>query len=250
MLSTLNMAAEWYKDWFDTNYYHLLYDGRDMAEAEDFLDRLAEHLKIPANSRIVDIGCGRGRHSIYLNKLGFDVTGIDLAGKSIDEARKFENEGLHFYRHDNRNVFKEAYFDYAFNLFTSFGYLETRKDLLKQLIRMRDNLKVSGIFVLDYFNSETVKECDFVKQHLIKNDISFEIEKRVEGHQVIKTIEVEDAGKSSAFQEVVHLITEKEFRELFSDAGLEILHTFGNYRLEEFNPDVSERLIITSRRIT
>ena len=241
------MTTAWFKEWFDTDFYHLLYERRDTEEAKGFLDKLVSFLDLPDGARIIDIGCGRGRHSIYLNELGYDVTGIDLANRSILTAKESENEHLHFHRHDNRQVFRMAYFDAAFVLFTSFGYLETREDLLDQLNKMKQNLRRNGLFVLDYFNSSLIQECRFEDVNLVKQGIEFNIKKEIHGHQVVKTIEVRKDGKKEHFKEKVHLITKDEFRELFQEAGLEILHIFGNYMLEEYDQSNSERLIIIAQ---
>ena len=69
----------WFKDWFNSPYYHLLYANRDEREASDFIDALLEYLKSPPGSRMLDVACGRGRHSRYLESRGFDVTGLDLS---------------------------------------------------------------------------------------------------------------------------------------------------------------------------
>src|SRR5688572_11147253 len=93
---------DWYKDWFNSAFYHKLYFERDEAEAEAFIDRLLQHLSLPAGSRILDVACGKGRHSKYLSEKGLDVTGIDISFDSIMEAKTFENDHLHFYQHDMR----------------------------------------------------------------------------------------------------------------------------------------------------
>ncbi len=77
---------------------------------------------------MLDIGCGKGRHSVQLASKGFDVTGIDLSEHSITKAKKKENDHLHFFVHDMRLPFWINYFDYAFNFFTSFGYFKTRRE--------------------------------------------------------------------------------------------------------------------------
>ena len=102
---------EWFECWFDTPYYHTLYKNRDFSEAELFIDRLIELLQPEKANRFLDLGCGKGRHSIYLNKKGFDITGVDLSEKSIACAKLSENTQLHFYRHDMRKLFRTNYFD-------------------------------------------------------------------------------------------------------------------------------------------
>jgi len=122
------MPKKWFQHWFNSPYYHILYQQRDHAEAEFFIDNLCAYLKPAANARLFDIACGRGRHSIYFNSKGFDVTGIDLSIASIKYAKQYENKQLHFYVHDMRYLFYVNYFDIALNLFTSFGYFETDQE--------------------------------------------------------------------------------------------------------------------------
>ena len=114
---------KWYKSWFNTEYYHILYKNRSTIEAESFIKKLIKELKLKKNSSLLDLACGKGRHSIYLNKLGFKVTGVDLSSQNIAYAKKFSNKRLSFFKHDMRLPINQK-FDAIFNLFTSFGYFE------------------------------------------------------------------------------------------------------------------------------
>ena len=64
----------WYKEWFDSPFYHKLYFERDDKEAETFISTLIDHLQPAPGSTILDIACGRGRHSRILAKKGFNVS--------------------------------------------------------------------------------------------------------------------------------------------------------------------------------
>ena len=83
-------TTPWFKDWFNSPYYHQLYFKRDEAEAAKFIDKLIDYLKPPQGSLMLDVACGKGRHSRQLASKGFDVTGIDLSTDSIKEAKKYE----------------------------------------------------------------------------------------------------------------------------------------------------------------
>src|SRR5438309_821081 len=121
-------SNNWFKEWFNSPYYHKLYFERDEQEAAAFINRLIMHLQPVAQSTMLDVACGRGRHSKLLAAKGFDVTGIDLAPSSIAIAKQGEHEHLHFFQHDMRQPFWINYFDYAFNFFTSFGYFKTGRE--------------------------------------------------------------------------------------------------------------------------
>ena len=104
-------TEEWFEQWFDSPYYHLLYRHRDEEEACRFIDRLVTALGLDRDEKILDLACGRGRHAVYLNRLGFDVTGLDLSPRNIGLARPFENERLRFYVHDMRQPWADGRFD-------------------------------------------------------------------------------------------------------------------------------------------
>src|SRR5215207_10157301 len=119
---------QWFRQWFDSPYYHQLYFNRDEQEATAFLNQLIDHLQPRPGSFMLDVASGRGRHSKILAAKGFDVTGIDLSISSINEAKKYESDNLHFFQHDMRLPFRINYFDIVFNLFTSFGYFGTERE--------------------------------------------------------------------------------------------------------------------------
>jgi ubiquinone/menaquinone biosynthesis C-methylase UbiE len=54
------MKNEWFKDWFDSPYYHILYKNRDHQEAEQFVNKLIEFLNPSKGSSILDVACGKG----------------------------------------------------------------------------------------------------------------------------------------------------------------------------------------------
>lgn len=239
----------WYHSWFNSPYYHLLYKERDSKEAEFFLDNLIDKLALGKGSNIVDIACGKGRHSVYLNKKGFNVTGIDLSNESIKYCKQFENETLEFFEHDMRTAFRIKYFEVAINLFTSFGYFEKQHDNLLSIRSAAASLKKDGIFVLDYFNSHKVLMTlpSAFSKNLGKIDFVFE-KKAVDG-KVIKSIKVNDSGREFLFEESVWLYTKEDFEKMLDECGLKVKFTYGDYSLNDFNQEKSDRLILVSQKV-
>ena|ERR1700744_592754 len=242
------MANEWFYDWFNSPYYHLLYNKRNNAEAEYFVNNLCAHLKPPPHSRLFDIACGRGRFSVYLNKHDYDVTGIDLSVESIRYAREFENDLLRFFVHDMRQLAYNSYFDMAFNLFTSFGYFKTDEEHIQTLTNFNRALKPGGLLILDYFNSIKVLDHLIPKEKKSINGVDFHIRKCVSDNKIIKNIAFEDKGKSYIFNEIVNLFTLDDFRGFFEESGFEIITNFGSYSLEKFNSNQSDRLIFICKK--
>ncbi len=122
------MKENWYVEWFDTPYYHALYQHRDEHEAQTFIDALVAHLPTEASWHFLDLACGRGRHALYLHQKGYRVTGLDLSTRNIEYAQQYAESGLDFQQGDMREPFGEGRYDCILNLFTSFGYFSRAED--------------------------------------------------------------------------------------------------------------------------
>ena len=173
------MYKEWFRNWFNSKYYHILYQHRDEKEAKKLIENLMGFMDLPKNGKIIDIACGKGRHSLYLSKLNYQVTGIDLAESSIEHARNFENENLKFFCHDKRQIFRKGYFDCGLNLFTSFGYLDTKEDLELAFESMTSNIKANGLFVMDFLNSHAIRKQNQEDETIEVSGIVFRIKKKI-----------------------------------------------------------------------
>jgi len=240
-------TSNWYATWFDTAYYHILYKNRDDKEAHDFMSHLTSKLELEKGARILDVACGRGRHSIYLNKIGFNVTGIDLSENSIAYAKTYENEALTFLRHDMCKPL-DATFDAVFNLFTSFGYFEKDESNIKAIKAMKANMKPNAYGVIDFLNIHyTLKH---LKTHEIKTveGIDFQIEKWVENDYLYKGINFEVENKKHSYTERLKCIDLNVFKTYLEKAGLQLKATYGDYQLQPFNQNHSQRLILVFRR--
>ncbi len=238
----------WFKEWFNTPYYHILYKDRDFQEAENFISHLTDFLKLPKGSKIIDLACGKGRHSVFLHKMGYDVLGVDLSEESILFTKQFETSGLNFEVHDMRdeifgNLVDEKV-DAVFNLFTSFGYFEDENDDKKVFSSVRNALKKDGIFVLDFLNERFVKNTLVPETIIKKGEIDFFIKKRIENQHVIKDIIFKDEnGIPHEYFEKVKLHTVEEITSLAEKSGFSVEKIFGNYHLEDFDLENSPRCI-------
>jgi len=234
---------EWFKEWFDTKYYHILYQDRNDDEAQIFMQNLLSFLQLRKSSKILDLPCGRGRHAVFLNSLGFNVIGADLSENSIKHASQFTNDTLHFEVHDMRNKFVTK-FDAIFNLFTSFGYFDDDKTNIKVLHNLKGGLKKDGVLVIDFMNVNYVKQ-HFVKEESItKNGIEFIITRSVTDQFIIKDIRFTADGKKHHFTERVKYLSIQTLKAYLKKANLKLKHTFGEYSLSDFDSENSSRLIL------
>ena len=238
----------WFKDWFGTPYYKMLYRHRNDEEASVFLDNLIKYLSLKPMDKVLDLACGRGRHSKYLASKGLDVTGIDLAEDSIAEAQKSACTTLHFMVHDMREPFPGGKYTAIINAFTSFGYFDTEEEDIKTLCNVRNALEDSGCFVIDYLNSKKVAKEILPHSKSTCEKVNFDIRKHIENKFIIKDIIVDDQGEEYHFSERVKLLDKADFEKYFQAAGLEIKATFGNYKLDSFDEISSERLILIANK--
>ena len=234
--------SEWFSTWFDSPYYHLLYFHHDDSDARAFIDSLISHIQLKRSDHILDLACGRGRHAIYLNTRGFNVTGLDLSPKNIALAKRFENPNLHFATHDMRDPIPGV-FDLVLNLFTSFGYFPNDMEHLKALRNVSDALKPKGTFVLDYMNSEWVKNHLVHRNEVEIEGVHFHLERRLSGEYIEKDIRFNAGEESYFFQERVRSFSMQELEELIEMAGMRIERTWGDYELGPFIPERSARMI-------
>tara|TARA_B100000902_G_scaffold70982_1_gene76553 strand:- start:2723 stop:3439 length:717 start_codon:yes stop_codon:yes gene_type:complete len=236
----------WYKDWFNSKYYHILYRDRNDLEARKFITKLK--IFINSNDKIIDIGCGKGRHSIFLNNLGFNVTGIDISNNNIIEAKRFEKNDLKFNVWDMRNVYKKNTFNVALNLFTSFGYFDKHTDNIRTIKAIHSNLKKNGILIIDFLNSKKVLSNLITNEEKKINGINFIINRYHNDGFIYKNIKFQDNKKNYNFTEKVQNLNLFEFKSILNLCEMKILNTFGNYELDPFNEKNSDRLIIVAKK--
>lgn len=244
----MELEKEWFSNWFDSPYYHVLYKNRDMQEAEFFLRNLVTRLTLNTNQKLIDLACGKGRHSIFLNSLGFDVTGVDLSSNSIASAKNFENNKLTFEVQDLRNLKYDSQYDVALNLFTSFGYFDCNKTNQTVIEQIHKILKPQGILVIDFMNVDLVLKHLKPKEIITREGIQFTISKQIEDGVIIKQIEIEDGGKKLKFHEEVQILNRMDFEKLLTSGGFTLQADYGNYNLEPFDTITSERLILVATK--
>lgn len=248
-MSSNGKTSNWFKYWFNTPYYHSLYGNRDESEANKFIINLHQKLGLDKDIKVLDLACGKGRHALALNQFYNSVTGIDISENSILEAQKINQKGLEFYTHDMRNTFRINYFDLVTNLFTSFGYFEKERDNIRAMETISKGLKSNGTFVIDFLNANKVIK-NLVKSEVktIEN-IEFKINREYDGKFIRKHIRFSDKGQDFHFTEQVEGIKLEDFKRYFKQVGLRVEATFGNYDLDDFQSESSNRLIIIAKKI-
>ncbi|MBS4033804.1 MAG: class I SAM-dependent methyltransferase [Ignavibacterium sp.] len=245
------MNSEWFKEWFETDEYLNVYQHRNESEAEVLVDLILNSISLERSSKVLDMACGTGRHSILFARKGFDVTAVDLSWNMISAAQKkaeLENLQIKFIQSDLRNFTYSSKFDLIVNLFTSFGYFESDSENFRILETAYDHLNSEGYFVLDFFNK------DFIEQNLnpesrekIKNGEIIQ-QRKIDGLRIIKKIIVTTSGNSKEYFESVRMFSKEELVNELIRIGFAIEKTFGDFHGNKFEQYSSSRIIIIARK--
>lgn len=239
----------WFRDWFDTPLYENLYAHRDEAEAEKLAEWIYKNFPPGKFTTVLDLACGRGRHSHNLAKLGYKVTGADLSPNAINKAKENSPDDVifppEFIVHDMREPLPLK-FDLIVNLFTSFGYFGDDASNETVIRNMTDMLRPGGGLVVDFLNRHFVLNGLVEKENQSSGDYSVEIQRKVENGMVIKEMVFNHlpSGGVSTFREEVKLYGLDWFADIFAKHGLELMETAGNYDGDAFDAERSPRLLM------
>ncbi|MEO8720230.1 MAG: methyltransferase domain-containing protein [Ginsengibacter sp.] len=247
----MTVQKPWFKEWFNSPYYYRLYFERNTIEAAEFIDKLINYLKPKAASFMLDVGCGKGRHSVQLASRGFDVTGIDLSEKSIQIAKRKETDRLHFFIHDMRLPFWINYFDCAFNFFTSFGYFNTKREHHNALRTVAQSLRPNGIFVIDYLNVLYAEDHLNQQSEIEIDGVNYHLTKWHDETNFYKEIIIKDKtlNEPLVFREKVMKFSLGDFTEMLSRQQMQVEKVFGDYSLSDYEVKKSPRMIIIAKKI-
>lgn len=242
----------WYTDWFSSPYYHKLYFERDEKEADAFIHTLISHLQPPSGSRMLDVACGKGRHSKILSSLGYQVTGIDISSSSIASAKQYECDNLTFFVHDMRLPFYGNYFNYAFNFFTSFGYFKTRREHDDTIRTISKSLLPGGVFVIDYLNVHYAEDHRVPEEVKIIDTTTYTIQRWNDETHFYKKIIVTDPSLKlpMEYTEKVAKFSLGDFTEMLAYQGLQVQEVFGDYHLGTYDVRKTPRLIVVAKKIS
>ncbi len=240
------IEKSWFETWFSSPYYSVLYNGRDDREAIRFMPRLLGYLRPQAGAKFLDLPCGTGRHSKCLGSEGFAVTGVDLSREFILTARQRVKNAT-FYTHDMRCVLLPNEYDFALNLFTSFGYFSDQENTVA-LRAMSAQLRPGGIAVIDFLNTCCVVKSLVNHEVRVVSGVTFDIHRSVQQGVIVKDIDVSN-GQSFHFSERVRALYLEDFVQYCEVSDLEIVNVFGDYDLNEYQPWGSERMIVVARKM-
>lgn len=239
------MGNEWFTEWFDENYLHL-YQHRDIGDAELQFDLILKEVSPEKNWKILDLACGEGRYSSLFRDKGYDISGVDLSETLIKSGRK-KYPGLDLSVCDMRNI--PGNYDMILSLFTSFGYFDEEKEDLKVISEIHSSLNPDGIFWLDLFNSNYIRDNLSVnKIEKIINGDNITEEKSIVGNRINKRICFNTSSGYKEYNESVRLYSRDELTGILNEQGFNIISVFGDYHGSDWGIN-SKRSIFYCRKV-
>lgn len=249
------MSSEWFEKWFSSKYYLELYSHRDEEDARWIINLMQRNIPFSTRSRVLDIACGAGRHSIELARRGFDVTGFDLSPFLISEARKALKQSkekgllLKLQIKDMRHFDYKGKFDIAMNIFSSFGYFEDDHTNFSVFENAASSLRQGGYFMFDYLNRDYLLKNIVPASSQSKGKYKITQKRRVSGDYVHKEIIIKDGKFSASFEERLKLYSPDEIKKSLRLFGFEVDKTFGDYFGNRFVRKESQRFIAFAKKL-
>jgi SAM-dependent methyltransferase len=231
--------------------YPLIYEHRDDEAASNEIGALIGALGLRGTLRVLDLCCGAGRHAAAMNRLGFDVVGLDLSPQLLAEAAGRSGLAGRLVRADMRHLpFGDgapgAGFDLVVNLFTSFGYFAQDDENAAVLEEAARVLRPGGTIVVDHINRSLLERTLIPENEEKRRGLRVSYKRRIDGNRAHKEITVLGKdGKVALFHESVRLFGPGEFEEMCAAAGLACRTILGSFDGEPFGQD-SDRMIVVA----
>lgn len=132
-------------------YYNAFYQNKDYKTEAQQVNTLLQKYGKNIN-KIINFGCGTGRHDIELSRMGYQYTGIDMSSMMIEIAEKNADkveELINYSVADIRTYKLKEKFDAVISLFHVMSYQTDNKDVLSAFSSARNTLNKGGLFLFD-----------------------------------------------------------------------------------------------------
>jgi SAM-dependent methyltransferase len=143
-----------------SSYYDLLYQAKNYNAEANYVDGIIKNFS-PTSTKILEFGCGSGRHASLMAEKGYCVTGVDLSQNMVKLAKEKtqclgESQKLSFCHGDMRSIRLNKKFDVVMALFHVMSYQTTDKDVCDAFETAYEHLVSGGLFIFDFWYGPAV----------------------------------------------------------------------------------------------
>ena len=231
----MERAKPWHEDdFFWETWGPIMFTQKRLEEAVTHVEQIIPLLGIKPPMRILDLGCGVGRHSLELARREFLVTGVDRTErylKQASEKAKKQKLKVEFIQDDMRNFCRPDTFDAAINMFTSFTYFEDPEEDRQVVLNVYQSLKLGGVFLLHTHGKEILARIFQERSWEERNGILVLEERNISrnwGWIERRVIIIKD-DKRTEFNVTHRLYSATEMATLFSSVGFKYVDVYGDF---------------------
>jgi len=251
--STLQPGPRWWRTYFDEPYYRLheplFPPERSRLEVAGMVDLLG----LPVGSKVLDVPCGWGRHTVLLREAGFEAYGADLSPDLLGHASRRgrgRTRSFPYAAADLRELpFPDGFFDAVINAFTSLGLFDDDHEDLRALVEARRLLRRGGRLLLETMHRDDVV-CGFAEQDAwrLPDGTRVRAERRFDpltglSHEVWHWQKGRERGEK---RHSLRLRTATEVAGLLRRAGYTSVRWYGSWDGEPFTHRSPELIAIAS----
>ncbi len=242
--------SDWTEKYFDEFYLKYFLENQSEETTRKQVELIEKFAR--KGDRILDAGCGIGRHSILLGEMGFDVLGVDRSPLYIEKAQtEVKKRNLHnvsFTVSDLRKLKFSEEFDVVISMWSSFGYFDDETNFAV-LLNFFKALKRGGRLLIDIENRDYILKY-FIKETFREKDGVFILERR-KFHPLTSVVTTHRyvVGKNVRKDYIRHIrvYSATEMINLFKQVGFRTKAVFGNYNGEKFGEN-SKRIVIIGEK--
>lgn len=247
--------ASWYEDdgfWNEWEPY--LFSSQRLRDAAGEAECAVRLLGIVAGARVLDVCCGGGRHALELARRGIRVTGVDRMWVYLRHLRDkalSRNLSIDVILADIRSFHIKAGFDFAINMFTSFGYFQTDREDLTVAENVREALRPNGKFLIDTEGREPFAR-DFRRRDWYRHDDgTIGIQERIirDGWERMdaRWILIRDGRVVRETTVSSRIYSGAELRELLLAAGFRMVKLYGNLYGAPYDDNATRLIAVAAK---
>lgn len=210
---------------------------------------LINEASIPQHSKILDLCCGIGRHSMRLAELGYKVVGLDISSDFLKNAvEKSSRKGLsiEWINEDMRDIPFENKFDLVFVMFGAWGFFDEDHENYAVFTAVNKALKMNGHFILDFLNRDWIMR-HFQPAYWVERETGYYLEKRqfdnLKGRLNTENIFVKRDGQLLKWETSIRAFTLQEIIKSLESEGFSVCNVYGDLERKPYELNTPRMLL-------
>jgi SAM-dependent methyltransferase len=246
----------WWRDYFDAKYIDLLGQQFSRGAQQTHADvELLLKLLPPAPARILDAGCGQGRHSIRLAQAGYQMTGIEQSRSLIERARQAATAAkatVEFVEGEHLTCQWEATFDAIINMSTAFGYYADDTDNQRVLEAWHRALHENGFLIMELgHRDQIVRNFRSNYWYALENKTILRVRRTfdaIRGVNIVEEFWRTAEGEEGQRYHSIHLYNATQLANMLQAACFTPIAWYGDLDLRPFTHEARQLIVVAQKQ--